>query len=65
MVSTWQVRICQVQNFIGVISEKRLNHRNGKGAMKDNEDCRQVEQEMVSLVSGGKYMASSVIFFTR
>ena len=33
--------------------------------MKDNEDCRQVEQKMVSLVSSGKYMASSVIFFIR
>ena len=27
--------------------------------MKDNEDRRQVEQEMVSLVSSGKYMESS------
>ena len=33
--------------------------------MKDDGDHAWVNQEMESLVSSGKYMVSSVIFFTR
>ena len=40
--------------FYGVISKKRLNHRNGRDAMKDDKDCWLVNQKMVSLVSGQK-----------
>lgn len=40
--------------FYGLISEKRLNHRNGRYAMKDDKDCWLVNQKMVSLVSGQK-----------
>lgn len=40
--------------FYGFISEKRLNHRNGRDAMKDDKDCWLVNQKMVSLVSGQK-----------
>lgn len=40
--------------FYGFISEKRINHRNGRDAMKDDKDCWLVNQKMVSLVSGQK-----------
>lgn len=40
--------------FYGFIIEKRLNHRNGRDAMKDDKDCWLVNQKMVSLVSGQK-----------